>query len=62
MPVRGDLESARLNRHQVQVEILGPGVEQELLDHHLGSFVLPLAEVVEAQTTRRASAMCTAGQ
>ena len=45
-PVSCDLESARLDRHEVQVEIRCPGVEQEALDHHLGLRVLPFTEVV----------------
>ena len=47
-PVGGDLETLRLDRDQIRVDGLRAGIEQQLLDDHLGHRVLPLAEVVEA--------------
>ena len=48
LPVGGHLESPRLDRHQLLVDVVRAGVEQQLLDDHLGHRVLPFPEVVEA--------------
>ena len=45
-PVGRHLQAAGLDHHEVLVDVLCAGLEQELLDDHLGHGVLALAEVV----------------
>ena len=45
-PVGGHFQTLRVDHHQILVEVVRSGVEQQLLDHHLGRRVFALAEVV----------------